>query len=84
MCCCVRLCLAALTCRLQARIKLLRQLCGLQEQPLTEKPDISTSNMGFLKEELEKLATEKVRGTGGTCVLTRGAQSECQAISSKL
>lgn len=45
----------------QARIKLLRQLCGMPTlPPPIEKPDISRSNMEFLKLELERLAAEKV------------------------
>lgn len=47
---------------LQARIKLLRQLCGMPTlPPPIEKPDISRSNMEFLKLELERLAAEKER-----------------------
>lgn len=45
----------------QGRIKVLRQLCGMPAlPPPIEKPDISRSNMEFLKLELERLATEKV------------------------
>lgn len=45
----------------QARIKLLRACVGLApEPPCIERPDITASNMEFLKLELERLATEKV------------------------
>lgn len=42
---------------------MLRQLCGMPAlPPPIEKPDISSSNMEFLRLELERLATEKVGG----------------------
>lgn len=45
---------------LQARNLVLRKLCGLGPMPVSEKPDISRTNMEFLKLELERLSTEKV------------------------
>lgn len=45
---------------MQARILVLRKLCGLGPMPACEKPDISRANMEFLKLEFERLTAEKV------------------------
>lgn len=45
---------------LQARIGVLRRLCGLAPLAACVKPDISVTNMEFLQLELERLAVEKV------------------------
>jgi hypothetical protein len=50
---------------MQVRIGVLRRLCGLAPLAACVKPDISSSNMEFLKLEQERLAVEKVGGAAG-------------------
>jgi hypothetical protein len=77
-CACLRVCS-------QARVRLLRQLCGLPPQPpCTGAPDISASNMEFLKLELERLAQEKVCVCLLVCAWACVARTVCACPSANL
>ncbi|WIA37030.1 hypothetical protein OEZ86_014014 [Tetradesmus obliquus] len=65
---------------LQARIGVLRRLCGLAPLAACVKPDISVTNMEFLQLELERLAVEKERREDLLRSLVDGLAGVCSDI----
>lgn len=56
---------------------MLRRLCGLAPLPGCIKPDITSSNIQFLRLEQERLAVEKVRPLTGRRVLAADEAKHC-------